>query len=143
MVKNWPTMLETLVQSLGWEDPLEKEMATCSSILAWRIPCTKEPGGLQSLQSMGLQRIGHDWATNTFTFNILKMPYLADISLTSVWVFYYSITYTAQNIHNPYPHPFHKWKSIIESCNWSSAITQDSFLIPVSLNFTPGKKSNQ
>jgi len=46
---------------LGWEDPLEKEMATHSSILAWRIPCTEEPGGLQS---MGSQRVGHDWATS-------------------------------------------------------------------------------
>ena len=46
------------VQSLAREDPLEKEMATCSSILAWRIPWTEEPGGLQ--QFMGLQRVGHD-----------------------------------------------------------------------------------
>ena len=51
---------ETQNQSLGWEDPLEKEMATHSSILAWRIPCTEEPG---RLQSMGLQRVGHDLAT--------------------------------------------------------------------------------
>ena len=49
--------LETLARSLGWEDHLEKEMATHSSILAWEIPCTEEPGGLQS---MGLQRAGHD-----------------------------------------------------------------------------------
>ena len=56
---------ETRVQSLGWEDPLEKEMATHSSILAWRIPWTEEPG---RLQSMGSQRVGHDRATNTFTF---------------------------------------------------------------------------
>ena len=56
-VKNLPAMQETWVQSLGWEDPPEKEMATHSSILAWRIPCTQEPGGLQS---MGLQRVGHD-----------------------------------------------------------------------------------
>ena len=48
---------ETRVQSLGWEDPLEEGMATHSSILAWRIPWTEEPGGLQS---MGLQRVGHD-----------------------------------------------------------------------------------
>ena len=46
MVKNFPAMQETQVQSLGWEDPLEKEMATCSSVLAWRIPWTEEPGGL-------------------------------------------------------------------------------------------------
>ena len=50
--------------SIPWEGPLEEEMATHSSILAWRILWTKEPGGLQS---MGLQRVGHNWATNTFT----------------------------------------------------------------------------
>ena len=50
-------MKETWVQSLDWEDPLEKEMATHSSILAWEIPWTEEAGGLQS---MGLQRVGHD-----------------------------------------------------------------------------------
>ena len=49
-------MRETWVQSLGWEDPLEKEMTTHSSILAWRIPWTEEPGGIQSI---GLQRVGH------------------------------------------------------------------------------------
>ena len=51
-----PVMQETQVQSLGWEDPLEKEMAIHSSILAWKIPRTEEPG---ELQSMGLQRVGH------------------------------------------------------------------------------------
>ena len=56
MVKN-PAMRETWIQSLGWEEHLEKGMATHSSILAWRIPWTEEPGGLQS---MGLQRVGHD-----------------------------------------------------------------------------------
>jgi len=53
-VKNLPAMLETRVQSLGQEDPLEKGMATHSSILVWRIPWTEEPGGLQS---MGSQRV--------------------------------------------------------------------------------------
>ena len=57
MVKNLPAMWETLVRSLGWEDPMEKGMATHSSILAWRIPWTEEPGGLQP---MGSQRVGHD-----------------------------------------------------------------------------------
>ena len=52
-----PAMRETRVQSLGQEDPLEKEMATHSSIPAWRIPWTEEPGGLQS---MGSQKVGHD-----------------------------------------------------------------------------------
>ena len=60
-VKHLPTMPETWVQSLGWEDPLEKEMTTHSSVLAWRIPWTEEPGGLQS---MGLQIVSHDWVTS-------------------------------------------------------------------------------
>ena len=59
-IKNSPAMLETRVQSLDQEDPLEKGMATHSSILAWRIPCTEKPGGLQS---MGWQRVGHNRAT--------------------------------------------------------------------------------
>ena len=58
MVKNLPAMQETWVQSLGQEDPLEKEMATHPSILAWRIPWTEEPGRLQSMESM--ERVGHD-----------------------------------------------------------------------------------
>ena len=56
-VKRLPAMQETQVQSLGWEDPLEKEMATHSSALAWRIPGMAEPGGLSL---MGLHRVGHD-----------------------------------------------------------------------------------
>ena len=51
LVKNPPTVQETWVQSLGWEDPLEEGMATHSSFLAWRIPWTEEPGGLQSMGS--------------------------------------------------------------------------------------------
>ena len=51
MVKNLPTMQKTWVRSLGWKDPLEKGMATHSSILAWRIPWMEEPGGLQSMES--------------------------------------------------------------------------------------------
>ena len=60
-VKRLPTMQETRVQSLGWEDLLEKEMATHSSILAWKIPRTEEPG---RLQSMGSQRVRPDGATS-------------------------------------------------------------------------------
>ena len=63
-VKNLPAIQETWIQSLSWEDPLEKGMASHSSILAWKIPLTVEPGGLQS---MGSQRIGHDRVTNTLT----------------------------------------------------------------------------
>ena len=55
LVKNWPAMWETWVQSLGWEDPLEKEMITHSSILAWEIPWTEKPGGLQFMGSQESQ----------------------------------------------------------------------------------------
>ena len=64
MVKNPPAMWETWVWFLDWED-LEKRMATHSSILAWEISWTEEPG---SLRSMGSQRAGHDWTTNIFIF---------------------------------------------------------------------------
>ena len=57
LVKNLPAMQETPVRFLGWEDPLEKEMAIHSSILAWKIPWTEEPGRLQSMESL---RVGHD-----------------------------------------------------------------------------------
>ena len=57
MVKNRPAMCETQIQSLGWEDPLEKGMATHSSILAWRFPWTEEPGGLQSMGSQSQTRL--------------------------------------------------------------------------------------
>ena len=57
MVKHLPAVRETRVQSLGWEDPLEKEMATHSSTIAWKSSWTEEPG---RLESMGSQRVGHD-----------------------------------------------------------------------------------
>ena len=70
MVKNLPALWEIWVSSLGQKDPLKKGMATDSSILAWRIPWTEEPGGLKSL---GLQRIGHNWTTwHTYNVGSLK-----------------------------------------------------------------------
>ena len=63
VVKHLPAMRETRVRSLGQEDSLEKEMATHSSILAWKIPWMEEPGGLQSMRS---QKVGHDWMTSLF-----------------------------------------------------------------------------
>ena len=68
LVKNLPAMWETWVPSLGWEDPLEEGMATHCSVLAWRIPWTEEPGGLQSL---GSQRVRHDCETFTFTSDLI------------------------------------------------------------------------
>ena len=76
-----------MVWSLGQEDPLEKEMATHSSILAWEIPCTEEPGGLQS---MGLQRVGHDLATEhaclRYLINLLssKVPWWKKVKVTQL-----------------------------------------------------------
>ena len=68
-LKCLPPMQETRVQPLGWEDPLEKEMVTHSSILAWRIPWREMPG---RLQSTGSQRVGQDWATSLTYFVILR-----------------------------------------------------------------------
>ena len=72
-VKNLSVMQETQVRSLSWEDPLEEGMVTHSSILAWRIPWTEEPG---RLQSTGSQKFRHDWETDTFTL----------LDFTTVWV---------------------------------------------------------
>ena len=79
MVKNPPTMQETRVQSLGWEDSLEKGMTTHSSILAWRTPWTEKPG---RLQSMGSQRIRQDSATDTFIFT-----FFSPLTLCIFWSF--------------------------------------------------------
>ena len=73
MIKNLSVMLEIWVRSLGQEHPLEKRMATQSFILAWRIPWTEEPGGLQSMVS---QRVRHDWATNTLHFHLEPLEYV-------------------------------------------------------------------
>ena len=71
-VKCLPAMQETRVRSLGWEDPLEKAMAPHSSTLAWKIPWTEEPGGLQSV---GSPRVGHDRATSpSIALVLLSLP---------------------------------------------------------------------
>ena len=70
--RNLPAKWETWVQSLGQENPLEKEMATHSNILAWTISWTEEPGGLQS---MGLERVGDDWATKFLSIPVLSSLY--------------------------------------------------------------------
>ena len=73
-VKHLPAVQETQVWSLGRNDLLEKEMATHSSTFAWKIPCTEEPGGLQS---MGLQRVWHNWAISlSLSFGIKKLSFL-------------------------------------------------------------------
>ena len=79
MVKRLPAMWEIQVQSLSWDNPLEKEMATHSSILAWKIPWTEKPGRLQPI---GPQRVGHDWATSLWILQSLQFTQ----SLSGVWL---------------------------------------------------------
>ena len=81
-VKRLPTMQETWVRSLGWEDPLKKEMATHSGILAWKIPWTEEPCWLLF---MGSQRVGHDWATSLSYLSISNCNSMKLVSLVSLF----------------------------------------------------------
>ena len=81
-LKRLPEMWETRVQSLGREDALEKEVATHSSTLAWRIPWREEPG---RLQSMGSQRVGHDWATSLHFFT--SKGQFSSVQFSCVWLF--------------------------------------------------------
>ena len=71
-VKNLPVTWKTWVWSLGWEDPLEKDMAPHSSTLAWRIPWMEEPGRLQSMRS---RRVGHDWVTSLSAYSLYSFKY--------------------------------------------------------------------
>ena len=84
-VKNLAAMQETQVQARGWADLLEKGMATHSSILAWEISWTEEPGGLQS---MGLQRIGYNWVTNVTICQVLNIYNLMSSSQQSAKLFF-------------------------------------------------------
>ena len=80
-------MQETWVRSLGQEDPLEKEMATRSSILAWKIPCVEEFG---RLQSMGSQRVGHDWVTSLSLYKLKLYSIWFDLHTSwNDWVFFF------------------------------------------------------
>ena len=104
LVKNLPAVQETQVWSLGWEDPLEKEMVTHSSILAWKISWTEEPGGLQF---MGLQRIRHNWETNTY---LLTSP-------AKTWVLYIFQSSTL----------YHFSKGFLTQSGWIWSSSFDSF----------------
>ena len=105
---------ETQVRSLGWEDPLEKEMATQFSILAWKIPWTEDPG---RLQSMGLQRIRHNWATSHKRATVQKFRE-GSISRSVKW----SATLSAADWLN-------RWQLTIGLCHYyTGRHWQDSFL---------------
>ena len=87
-VKCLPTMRETQVRFLGWEDPLEKEMATHSSTLAWKIPWTEKPGRLQSI---GSRTVGHNWVTSSH---------------------FISLHFTSQKVLNSASTPFHQKRAL-------------------------------
>ena len=91
MVKHLSTMQETWVRSLGWEDSLEKEMATHSSTIAWKIPWTEEPG---RLQSMGSQRVGHNWVTSLSLFTLLSKQ----VTMLRVYSYFHN-RYSKNAIH--------------------------------------------
>ena len=103
-IQNPPAKEKKQVRSLGQEDPLEKEMATYSSIPAWEIPWTEEPGGLQS---MGLQRVGHNW---TYTHTLATMPLMVP---ERPWEKQIRPTLMLRNHetderHSPSPQPVHR-----------------------------------
>ena len=119
MIKNPPAMQETWVQSLGWEDPLEKRMATHSSIPAWRIPWTEEPG---RLQPMGWQRVGHDWATNTlglpWWFRQERICLKCGRPGISPWVWKIPSERERQPIPVFSSGEFHGWRSLVGYSSW-------------------------
>ena len=100
-LKFLPAVWETWVRSLGWEDPLEKEMATHSSTVAWRIPWMEKPGGLQST---GLQRVEHDWVTS-LTLNLISVSRSLFSSIFvcffrfQIWVKKYSICFSIFDLY--------------------------------------------
>ena len=140
MVKHLPIMRETWVQSLGWEDLLEKEMATHSSILAWKIPWMEKPG---RLQSVGSQIVGHDWAT------LLR---LASAELQSPLSERQHVMGTMSSpgtgclcsmnsLDSSYPAPFQMFLNVSVTLNqwdWCNC----SFLIPLLLWHHPGNYGN-
>ena len=121
-VKNLPATQETQARSLDPKDPLKENMATHSSILAWRIPWTEEPGGLPAL---GLQRVGYDWATNTLYILLfdwyLEQPHHPPLKNKNTQVHRRLYSCMKENAntqpqgHNPYSTPLReiaaKWDS--------------------------------
>ena len=131
-VKHLPTMQEAWVQSLGWEDPLEKEMATHSSTLAWKISWTEEPG---RLQSTGSQRVGHDWVTSLFITRLViaflpRSKRLNFITAVSVYS-----DFGAQE--NKICHCFHFFPSICQEVMVPDAMIFVFLMLSFKLAFSP------
>ena len=120
MVKNLPAMQETWVWSLGQEDPMTKGMATYSSILAWRISWTEEPGGLLS---MGSQRVRHDWVSNTHHSCTFPQPYVFHCLLDiSTCVFYQTSRWLKQFQSISLKHGFPSWFPYFYWCYQNSSL---------------------
>ena len=101
LIKNLPTVQKTWVRSLGWEYPFKKEMAPHSSILAWKIPWTEEPRGLQS---MGSQRVRYDWATNTSLHEIITTVVLVNIHHLTKIKKNFSLDYNSSDLLLTFPY---------------------------------------
>ena len=132
-VKHLPAVRGTWVRSLGWEDPLEKEMATHSSTLAWKIPWTEEPGGLQS---MGSQRVGHNWV-NTFILNTHKQ--MSACKTGETWIRWADCIMSVSLIL------YYKYVRCYHWGNWMKSI-QDPYCfsqVHVNLQLSPNKKVNK
>ena len=115
-------MREARIQSLGWEDPLEKEMATHSSILAWKIPWTEEPG---RLQSTGSQKVGHDWATFFLSF-------FSSVQFSRSVLFNSLPPHGLQNTKLPCPSPTPRAYSNSHPLDWWCHPTTSSSVVPFS-----------
>ena len=136
MVKRLPTMQETRVQSLGQEDLLEKEMATHSSILAWRIPWMEEPGGLLST---GSPRVGHDWATSLHFTSGMSWDQLALVDFKSM-------DEDSDLVCSRHLKPCPVYGSSVLCCEWGMCKDKDCSLF-VDMNVTAsnyfGRRNNQ
>ena len=128
LAKNLPAMWETWVQSLGWEDALDKGMATHSNFLAWRILWTEEPGGLQSVR---WQRFGHDWVTDTFSFSY-RLKKLRLRNLPELGVKYSSLNNSPvawdYNVANTWTFCKH-WRCLVFVMVYSNHLERDDLVL--------------
>ena len=136
MVKNLPALQDTQVQSLGQEDPLEKEMATHSSSLAWKNPWTEEPDGLQS---MGSQRVGCDWAIDMNEKLFYNVVLISAQQLSRLYVYIYLPSLLDVPSPNPYPTPLGHHRA----SSWPSLcyITVSVYMSILLFQFAPSSPS--
>ena len=133
MVKNLPARQETWIQSLGWEDSLEKGMATHFSTLAWRIPWTEEPGGLQS---MGSHRVGYDWATD-IEYTCIKTDISSSLEgntyISHCWFFFMFFFFFFQDLlqRGEKTLPEQKTRTVLPSPSWLTDFEHDMQILGI------------